>query len=124
MVYNISMDVFYALADPRRRMIIDMIASNGQMSAGEICKGFKITAQAVSQHLRILRESGLLSMRKNAQQHIYQINSASVSELETWAHETTRLWNDRFDALDNVLESEKKLNAKKARKWQTKSRGN
>lgn len=118
------MDAFYALADPRRRMIIGLLAQNGQLTAGEISNRFDITAQAISQHLRILRESGLLLMSKSAQRHIYQINSASVHELELWASETTKLWNSRFDELDKVLESEKKQNTKKARTWQTKSKRN
>jgi DNA-binding transcriptional ArsR family regulator len=118
------MDAFYALADPRRRMIIELLANNGQLTAGQISNRFEITAQAISQHLRILRESGLLLMKKNAQQHIYLINPSSVKELEAWASETTKLWNARFDELDKVLEKEKNLNAKKARTWQTKSKRN
>jgi DNA-binding transcriptional ArsR family regulator len=116
------MDLFFALSDPRRRMIVEMLANNGQLTAGEICKQFDITAQAVSQHLRILRESGLLLMQKHAQQHIYQINTDSILELDRWATETTRLWNGRFDALEKVLKEEKANDAKKVNLWQRKTK--
>jgi DNA-binding transcriptional ArsR family regulator len=120
------MDVFHALADPRRRMMVEMLAKKGQLSAGEICGRFDITAQAVSQHLRILRESGLLAVEKRAQRRIYRINREAILELDRWARETARLWDGRFDALERVLEEEKNGGARKVKLWQrqTRARGN
>ena len=106
------MDFFIALSDPRRRRIVELVAQRGEMSAGEICKGFDITAQAVSQHLAILRDSGLLKVEKRAQQRIYSINPEPILELNRWASDTAALWDRRFDALDRVLSNEKKKNAK------------
>ena len=112
------MDAFYALADPKRRMIVELLAKNGELAAGDIYKNFEITAQAVSQHLGILRESGLLLMEKRGQQHIYRINRESILELDGWARETARLWDARLDALEKVLKEEKNNNAKKVILWQ------
>lgn len=106
------MDAFYALAEPRRRRIIELLAREGQMPAGDIYGKFNITAQAVSQHLRVLLDAGLVHMHKRAQQHIYELNPASLSEVEEWARSTGHLWNRRLDRLDAVLKEEKKRNAK------------
>ena len=94
------MDMFYALAEPRRRKIIEILAKNGEQSATEIYVKFDITAQAVSQHLKVLLESGLLKMEKRSQQHIYQINLESIVELEQWLEHTKQLWSERLDNLD------------------------
>ena len=102
------MDVFYALAEPRRRKIIEIIANNGRLSATEVCENFKVTPQAISQHLRVLLDAKILRVEKHAQQRIYEINPGSIVELEQWLAHTKKLWNDRLDSLDKFLETEKK----------------
>jgi DNA-binding transcriptional ArsR family regulator len=102
------MDKFSALADPTRRKIIEMLAGAGQLSATEISDQFPVSPQAISQHLKVLREAKLLQVEKRAQQRIYRINPAAMLELEAWARQIAQLWNQRFDALDQVLEAEKK----------------
>ena len=104
------MDIFSALADPTRRKIMELLASNGQLTATEICEKFEMTPPAISQHLKVLREANLVQMEKRAQQHIYRINPAGMLELEGWARQLTNLWNERLDALDRVLQAEKKKN--------------
>lgn len=101
------MDVFYALAEPRRRQIIDILANRGRLSATEICDNFRITPQAVSQHLKILLEAKILHVEKHAQQRIYRINQYSMIEVENWLKQTESMMGERFDALDKVLEEEK-----------------
>lgn len=107
------MDVFYALADPTRRSIVEMLARRGQLSASDISNTFPTSASAISQHLKILRESGLVDMEKRAQQRIYQINPRAVTELETWVHRLREQWEERFEALDALLELEKQKDAAK-----------
>ena len=102
------MDKFSALADPTRRLILEMLARNGQLSATEISDNFQITPSAISQHLKVLREANLVRMEKQAQQRLYQINPQAVVELEQWTKKLTQLWNERFEALDQLLEAEKK----------------
>ena len=104
------MDIFSALADPTRRKIMELLAHYGQLSATEICDKFEMTPPAISQHLKILREANLVQMEKRAQQHIYRINPEAMLELEGWARQLTALWNGRLDALDKVLQAEKKKN--------------
>lgn len=107
------MDVFYALAEPQRRKVVEMLATTGGLCATQIYEGFDISPQAVSQHLGILRNAGVLLMEKRAQKHIYRINPASMDEFGAWTDRMTKLWNARFDRLDLVLELEKKRSAKK-----------
>ncbi len=102
------MDMFYALADPTRRKIIEILARDGQLSATEISDQFSVSPQAISQHLKVLREAKLVRVEKRAQQRIYQINPDAMLELEDWARRMAQLWNQRFDALEKVLEAEKK----------------
>jgi len=102
------MDIFSALAEPTRRTILEMLARNGPLSATEIYDQFPVSPPAISQHLKILREANLVQMEKRAQQRMYQINPDAMLELEEWARQMTQLWNQRFDALDKVLETEKK----------------
>jgi DNA-binding transcriptional ArsR family regulator len=67
-----------------------------------------MTPQAVSQHLKVLREAKLVRVEKQAQQRIYRINPEAMLELEEWARQLRQLWNDRFDAFEKVLEEEKR----------------
>jgi DNA-binding transcriptional ArsR family regulator len=102
------MDLFSALAEPTRRSIIEMLASHGRLSASEIAGRFAISAPAISQHLKVLRDARLVQVEKRAQQRLYTINPAAMLELEDWARKTRELWDERFEALDRVLEEEKK----------------
>ena len=102
------MDIFQALADPTRRTIIEMLARDGHLSATQISDRFSISPQAISQHLKVLREVKLVRVEKRAQQRIYQVNPEAMHELEGWARQLRQLWDQRFDALDRVLEMEKK----------------
>lgn len=102
------MDTFSALADPTRRSIVEMLANRGQLSATEISSRFQVSPPAISQHLKVLREARLVDMEKRAQQRIYRMNPAAMSEIDEWVQKMTTRWNARFDVLDQVLEAEKK----------------
>ncbi len=102
------MDVFSALADPIRRRILELLAKNGPLSASQVCEKFPVSPQAISQHLKALREARLVQMEKQAQKRLYRINPAAMLELEDWAGRLSQLWKQRFDALDEVLQAEKK----------------
>jgi len=101
------MDMFSAIAEPSRRRIIEMLASKGSLSASDICDKFDVSPPAISQHLKILREAKLVQMEKRAQQRIYRINPQALLQLQGWASQMMQLWNQRFDALDEVLKVEK-----------------
>lgn len=108
MLYHMYMDTFSALAEPTRRTIIEMLATRGELSATDIYENFSVSSSAISQHLKVLREAKWIQMEKRAQQRIYQINPDCILELEEWTKKMTHLWNQRFEALDKVLEAEKK----------------
>jgi DNA-binding transcriptional ArsR family regulator len=108
MLYNVLMDMFGALADPTRRTILELLASRGELAATALYEHFPLSPQAVSQHLKVLREAHLVQMDKRAQQHIYRLDPETLSQFEAWVQHMQQRWSERFDALDTVLESEKK----------------
>ena len=99
------MDAFGALAEPHRRKVVEILAHRGQLSATQICDEFNVTPQAVSQHLRVLREADVIRMERKAQQRIYAFNPKGLFEIETWAAEMTEMWNSRFDRLARALKN-------------------
>jgi len=99
------MDAFSALSVPTRRSIVELLATNGKLSATQIGRRFTISAPAISQHLRVLIETGLLTVEKQAQQRIYGINPEKIVEVQRWAADTVGLWEQRFESLDKVLET-------------------
>jgi len=101
------MNTFHALADPTRQSIVEMLARRGQLSATDIAKHFSMSAPAISQHLKVLREAQVVDMEKRAQQRLYRINPATLTELERWVHELTKVWQERYERLDEILEQEK-----------------
>jgi len=100
--------LFNALADPTRRNIVELLATNGQMSATSIYDNFTVSHPAVSQHLKVLREAELVHLEKSAQRHIYSLNPDAMHELGEWVKQMTQLWDERFDRLDKVLEVQKR----------------
>jgi DNA-binding transcriptional ArsR family regulator len=110
-----SQDVFYALGEPNRRRIVELLAKEGELSASDIYGRFKVSAPAVSQHLKVLREANVVKVEKRAQQRVYQINTGAIDELDAWVKHMKELWNDRFDRLDEVLKT-LKINPPKKRK--------
>jgi len=94
---------FAALADPTRRRIVEMLAVR-ELPAGEIARRFDMTPPAVSQHLRLLRDAGLVSVRRDAQRRIYALEPAGLAELDAWLARFRRFWPHRLDALEQALE--------------------
>jgi DNA-binding transcriptional ArsR family regulator len=103
-----TMDIFSAIADPTRRNIVEMLASNEQLSATEISENFHISNQAISQHLKILREANVVNMEKSSQKRIYRLNTMAMAEVDQWSKNIEQRWSRRLDALDNVLAAEMK----------------
>jgi DNA-binding transcriptional ArsR family regulator len=85
-----------------------MLANRGPLSASDIYTQFPASPPAISQHLKVLRQAELVLVEKRAQQRIYQINPDALLELGDWARQITNLWEQRFEALDQLLEQEKK----------------
>ena len=101
------MDMFDALSDPTRRAILEILAIRGELSATEIYEQFSVSPQAISQHLKILREANLVVIKKKAQKHLYSLNPQTLSQFEAWVQHMRLRWEERFEALDKVLETVK-----------------
>jgi len=93
------MDVFEAVADPTRREIIAMLAA-GERNAGDIANRFRITGPSVSRHLRVLRESGVVSYSQRAQERIYRLERPALAEAKQWMQAQLDILGARFDALE------------------------
>ena len=100
------MDSFYALAEPRRRKVVEILADRGQLNATQICDEFDVTPQAISQHLRVLREANVIQMERRAQQRIYKFNPNSIVEIEGWTRSVTATWKSRLNRLGKLLEDD------------------
>jgi len=97
------MDVFEALADPTRREIVAMLAA-GERNAGDIAGRFDMRAPSVSRHLRVLRESGVISYRQNAQARIYRLEAQALAEAKRWMEAQLDVLHARFDRLGAHLD--------------------
>lgn len=99
------MDSFDALADPTRRSIVSLLAG-GPRAAGDIARRFPVSPPAVSQHLKTLREAGLVRVERRAQQRIYSLDPTGLDAMERWIAETKATWNARLDRLAAALDRE------------------
>lgn len=100
------MDAFAALADPSRRRILEMLGG-GARAAGAISAEFELTAPAVSQHLKALREAGLVRVEIDGARRIYSLHPEGLAAVEQWLARMRLFWSGRLDALERVLEQDK-----------------
>ena len=102
------MNAFDAISDGTRREIVQLIAKRGELAASEISGEFDVSAPAISQHLKILREAGVLRMKKDAQRRLYSLNPSGMEEVSGWVLEVIEVWHKRMDKLDAHLAKMKK----------------
>jgi DNA-binding transcriptional ArsR family regulator len=105
------MQSLLAIADPTRRRIVELLAVR-ERTAGELVAEFAMSAPAISQHLNVLREAGLVTTRAVGQSRIQALNPDGFDELDTWLERTRSVWSRRLDALERELRAEDKRNAK------------
>lgn len=96
------MDRFIALADPTRRRIIESLCA-GERSFGDLAEQFEMSRPAVSQHLKVLRETGFVTVRAEAQRRYYRLDGHGLDEIGEWLGKVRRFWNDRLDRLEHAL---------------------
>jgi DNA-binding transcriptional ArsR family regulator len=109
------MQSLLAIADPTRRRIVELLAVR-ERTAGELVGEFDMSAPAISQHLNILREAGLVVTRAEGQSRIQSLNPDGFDELDTWLEKTRSVWSSRLDALERELRAEDERNAKAKKK--------
>jgi DNA-binding transcriptional ArsR family regulator len=102
------MDVFEALADPTRRQIVAMLSTQ-ERSAGDIAGAFAMAGPSVSRHLKVLRESGLVSYRREATSRFYRLEAAPLADVRRWMDAQLDAVVARFERLDAHLD---RMNAK------------
>ena len=101
------MDTFVALADPTRRRIIESLCA-GERAFGDIASDFAISRPAVSQHLKVLRDAGIVTVRRDAQRRIYGLSDDGLRDVDLWLQKVRRFWNSRLDRLERSLREEEK----------------
>jgi DNA-binding transcriptional ArsR family regulator len=104
-----------AIADPTRRRIVELLAER-ERSSGELVKEFDLSAPAISQHLNVLRDAGLVVTRAEGQTRIQSLNPAGFDELEAWLQRTRNFWSQRLDALERELKADDERNKRKKKK--------
>jgi DNA-binding transcriptional ArsR family regulator len=95
-------DAFNAVAEPRRRQILDLLAG-GERQVNDLVALLGVAQPQVSKHLRILREVGLVTVREEGRHRVYRLNGQPLKPIHDWVVSFERAWNERFEALDELL---------------------
>jgi DNA-binding transcriptional ArsR family regulator len=96
-------DTFNAVAEPRRRQILDVLAG-GERPVNDLVRLLGLAQPQVSKHLRVLREVGAVDVRDAGRQRLYRLNADALRPIHEWVAGYERLWSERFEALDVVLD--------------------
>lgn len=95
-------DIFQAIADPSRRAILMLLAVNA-MTPNAIAEHFKTSRQAISKHIQILTECEVVTQRQQGREIYYELELEKMKEIDIWLERFRKMWEDRFNQLDNVL---------------------
>ncbi len=100
-----DVETLAALADPTRKRIVEILSATPELPAGRIAERFpSMTRAAVSRHLRTLEDTGLLTVRSNAQRRLYRLNPEPLTELDAWLGRYRQLWARKVGSLVKHLE--------------------
>src|ERR671916_272572 len=102
MCYAWPVEALAALADPTRRELLALLA-RGELAAGELAGRFPVSRPAISRHLRVLREAGLVRSRVEGRRRLYALDPRPLRELDDWLEPYRDLWAQRLDALDTEM---------------------
>jgi DNA-binding transcriptional ArsR family regulator len=103
-------DAFNAVAEPRRREILDVLAE-GERPVNDLVDLLGLAQPQVSKHLRVLREVGLVTVRDEGRQRVYRLDGRPLKSIHDWVKSYEETWNERFDALSDVLDELKRAEA-------------
>lgn len=98
-----SASVFKAIGDPTRRGILDLLAQS-ERSVNELTDAFPMSQPAMSQHLKVLREAGLVAPRKDGRRRLYRVEAGPLREVYDWVQHYERFWDEKLDALGRFLD--------------------
>jgi DNA-binding transcriptional ArsR family regulator len=100
-----AQDIFQAIADPTRREIIDLLADR-TLPVNDVAERFEISRPAISKHIKILNECGLVVIKKDGRKRYCRADTRKLQEVIEWANRYRKFWNDRLDALEAALAEE------------------
>lgn len=103
MIVAPDLPVFRAIADPTRRAILDLLMA-GERAVNDLLAPFKMTQPAISQHLKVLREAGLVSERRAGRQRLYRLEPAPLKAVHDWTAHYERYWTQKFTDLGDYLD--------------------
>jgi len=113
-VYDVHMaraattaDAFNAVAEPRRRQILDLLAG-GERPVNDLVHALDLAQPQVSKHLRVLREVGAVEVREDGRRRVYRLNGEALRPIHDWVKEYEQTWSQRFEQLDAVLDDLKR----------------
>jgi DNA-binding transcriptional ArsR family regulator len=112
-------DVFQAIADPTRRAIIGLIAQD-TMNLNSIADQFDVSRPAISQHIKILMECGLIVIKKKGRERYCEARLKKLDEVSDWVEKYRKVWEERFDIIDDIIEELKAQDKKAKSKAKTK----
>lgn len=109
------MQSLLAIGDPTRRRIVELLAVR-ERTAGELVDEFDLSAPAISQHLKVLHQAGLVTVRVEGQTRVQVLNPEGLGDLEAWLEKTRSVWSRRLDALERELRAEDAANERRRTK--------
>jgi DNA-binding transcriptional ArsR family regulator len=108
-------DIFHAIADPNRRAIIGLLAGR-KLTVNAVAEHFPISRPAVSRHIKILKECGLVVVRKQGRERYCEVRLDRLNEVAEWVEQSRKEWNQRLDRLDEYLSELQKKEKKHGEK--------
>jgi DNA-binding transcriptional ArsR family regulator len=96
-------DAFHAIADPTRRLVLDLLRG-GERPVRELARSFRMTQPALSQHLRVLREAGLVTQRRHGRERVYRLQPRELKSIAQWIAPYEQFWHQKLRALGQFLE--------------------
>jgi DNA-binding transcriptional ArsR family regulator len=102
-MFTLVSTTFAVVAEPTRRRILDLLRDRAR-SVGELVDQLGLSQPGVSKHLRVLREAGLVGVRRDAQRRWYELRSEPLTEIDEWLEPYRRLWSGHLDALERHLD--------------------
>jgi len=102
---TLSVDIFRAISDPTRRRLLKLVATR-ELPVNELARAFAMSRPAISQHLRVLLQAGLVSERRVGRERHYRLHAAPLREVSEWVKQYEHFWQDKLQSLGEHLERE------------------
>jgi DNA-binding transcriptional ArsR family regulator len=104
-------DVFNAIAEPRRRQIIEMLANTGELPVGDLVRRLRMPQPAVSKHLRVLRSVRLVSVNRRGRSRVYRLDAEQLRPVHDWVKHYERFWGHQLDRIKRRAEEKSREQA-------------